>query len=113
MKTTERLPEAFLVQVAETVKIIGHPLRLAILDFLDVHGESTVNAITEGVGGAQAAVSQHLNTMRRAGIVGARREGRQVYYGRLAESARTLLACMRRTYAASRAPHHSTTADLP
>ena len=100
MKTTERLPEAFLAQVAETVKIIGHPLRLAILDFLDVHGESAVGAIAEGVGGAQAAVSQHLNTMRRAGIVGARRKGRQVYYGRLAESARTLLSCMRRTYAA-------------
>ena len=102
MKSKERLPEAFLAQVAETVKIIGHPLRLAILDYLDVHGESAVGAIAEGVGGAQAAVSQHLNTMRRAGIVGARRTGRQVYYGHLAESARSLLGCMRRTCAAAR-----------
>lgn len=100
MKSKEQLPEVFLERVAETVKIIGHPLRLRILDYLDVHGESAVGAIADGVGGAQAAVSQHLNKMRLAGIVAARRKGRQVYYGRLAESARTLLSCMRRTHAA-------------
>lgn len=96
MKKKTPLPTNFLEHVADTVKIIGHPLRLRMLDYLDIHGPSTVGAIAEGVGGTQAAVSQHLNKMRMAGIVAARRNGRQVYYGDIAVSARTLLGCMRK-----------------
>lgn len=102
MKATTPLPAEFLERVADTVKIIGHPLRLQILDYLDRHGASPVGAIAEGVGGAQAAVSQHLNKMRLAGVVAARRVGRQVHYGQLSPSARTLLGCMRRQFAARR-----------
>jgi ArsR family transcriptional regulator len=97
MKTV-LMPHDYLVQVSETIKIIGHPQRLRILEFLDLRGESTVGAIIEGTGGQQAAISQHLNKMRLAGIIRSRRAGRQIYYGDIAESAVTILACMRRKY---------------
>ena len=93
-----RLPEAYLVQVSEIVKIIGHPQRLRIIEYLDLNGESAVGAIVDGVGGQQAAVSQHLNKMRLAGIIRSRRDGKQVYYSHVAESALTILNCMRRKY---------------
>ena len=90
------MPDDYLVQVSETIKIIGHPQRLRILEYIDLHGESTVGAIVEGTGGQQAAVSQHLNKMRLAGIISSRRDGKQVYYRNLTESAVTILNCMRR-----------------
>lgn len=93
-----KLPEAFLVKASETIKIIGHPQRLRILEYLDTHGESTVGAIVDGIGGQQAAVSQHLNKMRVSGIIVARRDGKQVYYGAVAESAVTILNCLRRKF---------------
>ncbi len=89
------LPDDYLAQVSQTIKIIGHPQRLRILEYLDLHGESTVGAIVEGTGGQQAAVSQHLNKMRLAGIIRSRRDGKQVYYHGLEESAVTILTCMR------------------
>ena len=96
------MPHGYLVQVSETIKIIGHPQRLRILEYIDLCGESTVGAIVEGTGGQQAAVSQHLNKMRLAGIISSRRDGKQVYYRELAESAVTILACMRRNYERTR-----------
>lgn len=96
------LPDDYLVHVSQTIKIIGHPQRLRILDYIDRHGESTVGAIVEGTGGQQAAVSQHLNKMRLAGIIRSHRDGKQVYYHGLAESAVTILTCMRRKYEESK-----------
>lgn len=75
MSETERLPDEFLNAMAEVIKLIGHPLRLRILEYLDLHGECTVNTIVAGISGQQSAVSQHLNKMRMAGIVACRREG--------------------------------------
>jgi len=92
------LPDEYLDQVSQTIKIIGHPQRLRILEYIDLHGESAVSAIVTGVRGQQAAVSQHLNKMRLAGIIRARRDGRQVYYHSPSENALTILACLRRKF---------------
>ncbi|MDD2404093.1 MAG: metalloregulator ArsR/SmtB family transcription factor [Victivallaceae bacterium] len=90
------LPFDFIESMAEVIKIIGHPQRLRILEYLDINGEMTVNAITESIHGQQGAISQHLNKMRMAGIISCRRDGRQVYYKVSADSAITIIECMRR-----------------
>lgn len=95
---TELLPDEFLIPMADVIRMIGHPQRLRILEYLDLHGESTVGAIVEGVGGQQGAVSQHLNRMRMAEIVVCRREGRQVLYRIGAVNAVTILNCLRSKY---------------
>ena len=104
---TELLPDEFLIPMADVIRMIGHPQRLRILEYLDLHGESPVGAIVEGVGGPQGAVSQHLsrghyeqhlNRMRMAEIVVCRREGRQVLYRIGAVNAVTILNCLRSKY---------------
>lgn len=94
----ELLPDEFLNPMAEIIKLIGHPQRLRILEYLDIHGESSVNAIVEGVSGQQGAISQHLNKMRVAGIISCRRDSRQVLYKIAIENAVTILNCLRKKY---------------
>lgn len=95
---TELLPDEFLIPMADVIRMIGHPQRLRILEYLDLHGESTVGAIVKGVSGQQGAVSQHLNRMRMAEIVVCRREGRQMLYRIGAVNAVTILNCLRNKY---------------
>lgn len=92
------LPECFITQVSETIKLLGHAQRLRILEYLDLNGECSVGAITEGIGGQQSAVSQHLNKMRVSTVLVSRREGKQIYYRIASESATTILSCIRKEY---------------
>ncbi|MFA6660398.1 MAG: metalloregulator ArsR/SmtB family transcription factor [Bacilli bacterium] len=98
MMTPQLLPDDFLNQMAEIIKLIGHPQRLRILEFLDIHGESPVGMIVEGIKAPQGAVSQQLNRMRMAGIISCRRDGRQVLYQIAAVNAITILNCLREKY---------------
>lgn len=55
------------------------PSRRAIFERL-TRGEAAVKDLTASFDISQPAVSQHLATLRRAGLVSERREGRLVYY---------------------------------
>jgi len=58
---------------------LADPSRRAILESL-THGEAAVKDLTARFHISQPAVSQHLATLKEAGLVNARREGRCVYY---------------------------------
>jgi ArsR family transcriptional regulator len=64
---------------AEIVKAIGHPLRIAILDFLK-DGEQCVFDIARHLGSERSNVSRHLSVMVGAGILEYRKEGLKVIY---------------------------------
>ena len=64
---------------AEIVKAIGHPLRIAILDFLK-DGEQCVFDIAQHLGSERSNVSRHLSVMVGAGVLGHRKEGLKVIY---------------------------------
>ena len=64
---------------ASKLKIMGHPIRLQILDMLR-RGETCVCHIERALDKRQAYISQQLMTLRDAGLVDSRREGLQVYY---------------------------------
>lgn len=66
-------------KTASKLKAMGHPVRLQILDILR-DGEVCVCHIETLLGKRQAYISQHLMTLRDAGLVSARRKGTQVYY---------------------------------
>jgi DNA-binding transcriptional ArsR family regulator len=59
---------------------LADPSRRAIFEAL-ARGEAGVKDLTARFDISQPAVSQHLATLRRAGLVTGRREGRNVYYG--------------------------------
>ncbi len=64
---------------AELLKALAHPRRLEILQLLRDH-ELNVSEMEEMLGLPQANLSQHLMVLREAGVVGFRKEGKEVFY---------------------------------
>ena len=60
-------------------RALADPSRRAIFERL-TRGESAVKDLTARFDISQPAISQHLATLRRAGLVSERREGRLVFY---------------------------------
>ena len=60
-------------------RALADPSRRAIFERL-TQGEAAVKELTAGFKISQPAVSQHLATLRTAGLVSERRDGRLVYY---------------------------------
>jgi len=61
-------------------KTLGDPTRRALFERLSREGELTVHALTAPSGVSQPAVSKHLNSLKFAGLVCDRRDGRETYY---------------------------------
>jgi ArsR family transcriptional regulator len=78
---------------AEFLQAVGQATRLRILEVL-ADGERCVCDIQMAVGEQQSNVSKHLATLRKSGILTARREGGRVIYrirdGRIPEALRRL-----------------------
>jgi ArsR family transcriptional regulator len=83
-----------LAKAADVIKVVGHPDRLKILEFLE-EGEKSVGEIQEGLELPQAIVSQHLARLRGWDIVEARRDGIHVYYRITEPKVRHILDCIR------------------
>jgi ArsR family transcriptional regulator len=64
---------------AEVIQAAGHPIRLAIIDFLK-DGEQCVCDIAEHVGAKRSNASRHLSLMLSAGIVDCRKDGLRAMY---------------------------------
>ena len=67
-------------------KALGDPTRRGLFERLIREGELTVHALTAHSGVSQPAVSKHLNSLKLAGLVRGRHDGRETHY-RAAESA--------------------------
>ncbi len=66
--------------VTDVFKALADPTRRTLLERLSREGERTVVELTSQAGISQSAVSQHLATLRRAGLVVERRSGRNAHY---------------------------------
>jgi ArsR family transcriptional regulator len=73
--------------LAEVAKALGHEHRIEIVEQL-AQGPRSVDALATRVGLSVANASQHLQQLRRAGLVNSRRDGKRVVY-RLADDAET------------------------
>src|SRR4051812_4261892 len=81
-------------QFAAVAKSVGHAHRLELLEQL-AQGERSVDVLAERTGLSVANASQHLQQMRRTGIVSPRREGKFVFYSLADEAVLKLLAALR------------------
>jgi DNA-binding transcriptional ArsR family regulator len=61
-------------------RTLADPTRRAIFERLCREGEQTVAALTARAGVSQPAVSKHLSSLKQAGLVRSRHEGRQTHY---------------------------------
>lgn len=95
---TEQLPVDTMKKAVKGLSYISHPLRLRILEFLDVNGSSSVSAITKGINGEQIFVSQSLKKLRESGMVKTERRGIFIYYSIQEEYPASLFVCLRKLF---------------
>lgn len=84
-QTTAPLVEPRLVSetrnlTVEAFRALGDPIRLELLARVAAHGPICVCHLQEQLPYSQSRISKHLGTLRRAGLVSARRQGAWVYY---------------------------------
>lgn len=72
--------EALFDEFARVAKALSSGRRAEIVDVL-ANGERSVESLAHELGLTIANVSQHLQVLRRAGLVRGRREGTFIYYG--------------------------------
>jgi DNA-binding transcriptional ArsR family regulator len=62
------------------MRTLADPTRRAVFERIVSADEITVGELTRGSGVTQGAISQHLKSLKLAGLVSERPEGRNVYY---------------------------------
>ena len=80
--------------LAETAGVLASPSRIELLDLL-AQGERSVEELSEASRLSTANASQHLQQLRRAGVVSRRRKGRQMLYDLADERVLDLMAILR------------------
>jgi rhodanese-related sulfurtransferase/DNA-binding transcriptional ArsR family regulator len=80
MVSSESPKRLLFRQFAVVAKAVAHEHRLELLEAL-AQGERSVETLAGCTGLSIANASQHLQRMRRAGLVETRRDGKFVYYG--------------------------------
>lgn len=71
--------DAVFEMAAEVFRVMSAPMRLKIISCL-CNGEKNVSELLEEIDTTQPNMSQHLNTLYQAGVLGKRREGVQIFY---------------------------------
>ena len=90
------LPPEELEKAAECLRVMGHPIRLRIVNLL-MQGEFSVGEIAEICDLQPHHASEHLRLLRGRGLLDKERRGREVYYRIAHPRLPALLKCVRRT----------------
>lgn len=93
--TTRGPKQALFEQFAMVAKTLGHAHRLELLEQL-AQGERSVETLAQRTGLSIANASQHLQHLRRAGLIASRRDGKFVLYRLADEGVIDVLAALRR-----------------
>jgi rhodanese-related sulfurtransferase/DNA-binding HxlR family transcriptional regulator len=95
--------EALFAEFAAVGKVLGNPKRLELLDLLS-QGPRSVEDLAAAASVGMSTCSAHLQTLREAGLVEARREGKRIYYSLTGDDVAGLWEHLRRVAQAHR-PH--------
>src|SRR5580704_7430516 len=71
---------AQMTTVDAVIRTLADPTRRAVFERIVNCEEITVAELTRGSGVTQSAVSQHLRSLKQAGLIADRPEGRNVHY---------------------------------
>jgi rhodanese-related sulfurtransferase/DNA-binding transcriptional ArsR family regulator len=85
--------QALFLRFAEIAKALGHPHRLELLEQLG-QAERSVEALAQKAGLSIANASQHLQQLRRAGLVHASRDGKFMVYRLVDDAVLEVLAAL-------------------
>ena len=92
------LPADIMARASRGIAYISHPLRLRILEYLDVYGMSSVSAFARATNTEQVIISQHLRKMREANLLRTHRRGIFVYYQINEEYPASIFVCLRKLF---------------
>ncbi len=67
-------------QLATTFKVLAHPARIAILEYISLQNACICNDIVEEIGLAQPTISQHLKELKSIDLIKGEIEGKKVCY---------------------------------
>src|SRR5665811_78501 len=87
--------QALFAEFASVARALAHPHRLELLEHL-AQGERNVETLAGRADLSVANASQHLQQLKKGGLITARRDGKFVLYRLTDESVLTLLASLRR-----------------
>ena len=89
-----RLDPSTLNRVAEILKTIAHPARLAVIELLENGEEYSVASLMEKTGVEQSLLSHHLSKMKDRGILKSRRDGKNIYYSLMDNNLTRIFECL-------------------
>jgi DNA-binding transcriptional ArsR family regulator len=89
-----RLNPEQLERAANMLKAIAHPMRIAIIGFLEQGESLSVTQIHEKLGIEQSTTSHHLGILKDKGVLISRREGKNTYYSLKHESLKNIINCV-------------------
>lgn len=69
-----------LTFATEMLKAIAHPMRIAIVGYLDGGVKLTVTEIHERLGIEQSTTSHHLGILKNKGVLSSKRDGKNTFY---------------------------------
>ncbi|MDF7826537.1 metalloregulator ArsR/SmtB family transcription factor [Pontiellaceae bacterium B12227] len=90
----ENMTPESLTQASDMLRTLAHPARLQVIDLLHTAGTLPVGEIMDYLDLAQSAASQHLNHMRRTGLLKSERRGKEVWYSIADARPIALLNCL-------------------
>jgi DNA-binding transcriptional ArsR family regulator len=96
---------------AQLFRVIGHPLRIRILELLS-DGERTVGDLQAELELDSSGTSQHLAALRQQGVLESRRAGTSVYYRIRDPRISELLALARQILTSALSDSHALLSDL-
>ena len=93
MKINNLTPDQ-LEKAANMLKAIAHPMRIAILSFLEEGKKLTVTEIHELLNIEQSTTSHHLGILKDKGVLSSKREGKNTYYFLKHNNLRQIVDCV-------------------
>jgi DNA-binding transcriptional ArsR family regulator len=93
MKFNKLSPEE-LEKAASMLKAIAHPLRIAILNYLEGGKKLTVTELHELLQIEQSTTSHHLGILKDKGVLSSKREGKNTFYFMKHERLSSIVDCI-------------------
>lgn len=95
MKITEFTVEQ-LEEAANMLKAIAHPMRIAIINYLEGGKKLTVTEIHELLKIEQSTTSHHLGILKDKGVLSSKRDGKNTYYFLKHQNLGQIVDCLNR-----------------
>ncbi len=93
MKFSDLNPDQ-LEKAANMLKAIAHPMRIAIINFLDEGKKLTVTEIHELLKIEQSTTSHHLGILKDKGVLTSQRDGKNTFYSLKNDNLSSIVDCI-------------------